>query len=527
MEHCIRCFKTLGYFDSRYDGLCKECYEKGIREKEEFEEKIKKAEMLNLDNDVYNCIKQNICKYRFLVYLYNCMLYYDIQLLDDYNHRFKGTSFILIKKIIAQFCLELGSKSFSLENLIEIFKSTKFFNLVISQCVNNIEYRPDSRYIKNIIDICMQQSFINASLLGKLEDYLSGSNKEIYEEYIYSALSESENNIFDIPVENKFYSIYYSTFLLLYMTKFCDNFKYFHNNTELYTMYQNLRKQEVDDIYIIDKLYDMYLAYYMDTFENQIDKGLFTILIVLEHDNDFMRRLLDELFLYIYKSINNIKNEKNIDVNILIDYYKQFDIKSIHKVIENYGRNKEDTLCLLFLDALKENIDYEEILGIIYNKKKLYNELERLDTVSALEKERERLLNGDMSKEIEMQKQKVEYSNVKDGYEFEEYVANLYRKLGYTIEEVTKKSGDQGADVIAYKDNVKYVIQVKFYNNPVGNKAVQEVVGAIGMYKANKGIVVTNSTFTSSAIELAQANNIELVDGEKIEEYKKIIIDSI
>ena len=47
------------------------------------------------------------------------------------------------------------------------------------------------------------------------------------------------------------------------------------------------------------------------------------------------------------------------------------------------------------------------------------------------------------------------------------------------------------------------------------------------MYKANKGIVVTNSTFTSSAIELAQANNIELVDGEKIEEYKKIIIDSI
>lgn len=84
-----------------------------------------------------------------------------------------------------------------------------------------------------------------------------------------------------------------------------------------------------------------------------------------------------------------------------------------------------------------------------------------------------------------------------------------------------------GADVIAYKDDVKYVIQVKFYNNPVGNKAVQEVVGAIGMYKADKGIVATNSIFTSSAVELAQANNIELVDGEKIEEYKKIIIDSI
>ena len=84
-----------------------------------------------------------------------------------------------------------------------------------------------------------------------------------------------------------------------------------------------------------------------------------------------------------------------------------------------------------------------------------------------------------------------------------------------------------GADVIAYKDNVKYVIQVKFYNNPVGNKAVQEVVGAIGMYKADKGIVVTNSTFTSSAIELAQANNIELINGDKIEEYKNTIVNNI
>lgn len=84
-----------------------------------------------------------------------------------------------------------------------------------------------------------------------------------------------------------------------------------------------------------------------------------------------------------------------------------------------------------------------------------------------------------------------------------------------------------GADVIAYKDKIKYVLQVKFYNNPVGNKAVQEVFASIGMYNANKGIVVTNSTFTSSAIELANANNIELVDGEKIEEFKKIIVDNI
>lgn len=84
-----------------------------------------------------------------------------------------------------------------------------------------------------------------------------------------------------------------------------------------------------------------------------------------------------------------------------------------------------------------------------------------------------------------------------------------------------------GADVIAYKDNLKYVIQVKFYNNPVGNKAVQEVVGAIGMYKADKGVVVTNSTFTKSAIELANANEVELVDGEKLEMSKRSILNNL
>ena len=56
------------------------------------------------------------------------------------------------------------------------------------------------------------------------------------------------------------------------------------------------------------------------------------------------------------------------------------------------------------------------------------------------QKERDRILNGDMSKEIELQE--LEYSNIENGYEFEVYVANLYKKLGYTIKEITKKSKD-------------------------------------------------------------------------------------
>ena len=81
--------------------------------------------------------------------------------------------------------------------------------------------------------------------------------------------------------------------------------------------------------------------------------------------------------------------------------------------------------------------------------------------------------------------------------------------------------------MVAYKNDIKYVIQAKFYSYPVGNKAVQEVVASIGMYKADKGIVITNNTFTPAAMELAKANNIELVDGEKIDIYIKQILSKI
>lgn len=81
---------------------------------------------------------------------------------------------------------------------------------------------------------------------------------------------------------------------------------------------------------------------------------------------------------------------------------------------------------------------------------------------------------------------------------------------------LTPKTGDQGADLIVEKGNNKIAIQAKFYSSTVGNSAVQEVVGAIKYYDANKGIVITNSTYTSSAIDLAKVNNIQLIDGNGI-----------
>ena len=104
-----------------------------------------------------------------------------------------------------------------------------------------------------------------------------------------------------------------------------------------------------------------------------------------------------------------------------------------------------------------------------------------------------------------------------DGYQFEKKCATLLRSKGYSRVKVTKSSGDQGVDIIAYKGMTKYAIQCKYYSFPVGNKAIQEVYAGAKYYDCSSCIVMTNSTFTKSAKDLAAKLNVQLWDNCKVE----------
>ena len=49
-----------------------------------------------------------------------------------------------------------------------------------------------------------------------------------------------------------------------------------------------------------------------------------------------------------------------------------------------------------------------------------------------------------------------------DGYQFEEQCAIILKRKHFSKIEVTKSSGDQGVDIIAYKHRKKYGIQCKY-----------------------------------------------------------------
>ena len=105
-----------------------------------------------------------------------------------------------------------------------------------------------------------------------------------------------------------------------------------------------------------------------------------------------------------------------------------------------------------------------------------------------------------------------------EGHEFEYWCAELLKKNGFTEVEVTKGSGDQGVDVLAVKDGIRYAIQCKCYSSNLGNGPVQEVHAGKALYHCQVGVVMTNQYFTAGAKELAEATGVLLWDREKLEE---------
>ena len=99
-----------------------------------------------------------------------------------------------------------------------------------------------------------------------------------------------------------------------------------------------------------------------------------------------------------------------------------------------------------------------------------------------------------------------------EGHDFEYYCADLLKDNGFLEVEVTKGSGDFGADILAERDGVTYAVQCKCYDKPIGVKAVQEVYAGRDYYGRMVGVVMTNQYFTQPAVELATKLNIMLWD---------------
>jgi restriction system protein len=100
--------------------------------------------------------------------------------------------------------------------------------------------------------------------------------------------------------------------------------------------------------------------------------------------------------------------------------------------------------------------------------------------------------------------------------EFEALVGNLFTKMGLETK-LTRTSRDGGVDAVAYDMRPilggKVVIQAKRYSHTVGVSAVRDLYGTMMNEGANKGILVTTSSYGPDAYDFCNDKPIELVDG--------------
>lgn len=103
---------------------------------------------------------------------------------------------------------------------------------------------------------------------------------------------------------------------------------------------------------------------------------------------------------------------------------------------------------------------------------------------------------------------------------FEQFCADELAKAGWRTS-LTKGSGDQGVDVIAKRNGTVLVVQCKKYGQPVGNAAVQEVIAAKAYMRAKYAAVITNASYTKSAIELASSTDVLLLHHTEIPQINR------
>ena len=58
---------------------------------------------------------------------------------------------------------------------------------------------------------------------------------------------------------------------------------------------------------------------------------------------------------------------------------------------------------------------------------------------------------------------------------------------------------------------MRWAFQCKYYTNPVGVRAVQEIYSGRDFYHCMVGVVMTNSRFTKNAVTLANELILEII----------------
>lgn len=223
-----------------------------------------------------------------------------------------------------------------------------------------------------------------------------------------------------------------------------------------------------------------------------------------------------------FKAASKVSSERNSEIDPYFEEAGRFIIEneraSIGKLqrLFDIGFNRAarimDQLCDAGVVGPQEGSNPRKVLMTMSQFEDFLSDLENVDNISTVFTAFNSYTApcpSPLEDKLQMYNGKYDYM---EGHDFERFCAKLLEANGFSNVNVTPGSNDQGIDILAEKQDVKYAIQCKRYSSDVGNKAVQEVFAGKSYYGCHVGVVLTNRYFTSSAKELAAKTQIFLWD---------------
>ena len=184
------------------------------------------------------------------------------------------------------------------------------------------------------------------------------------------------------------------------------------------------------------------------------------------------------------------------------------------KILKEHGLN-------ITRELVHSQPAYVEHQKTLKNKDKV-NDVSEEQTFEITEKQISNWFNKQTSDVAEQLLTKLRST---DPYQFEHMMVTLLSNMGYKGTDgqslVTQKSNDGGIDGIINQDPLglqTIYVQVKRYaeNNIIGSPELDSFSGALRRKRADRGVFITTSSFTSGARQAAKQLNIALVDGEML-----------
>jgi len=223
------------------------------------------------------------------------------------------------------------------------------------------------------------------------------------------------------------------------------------------------------------------------------------ILCRIEWDKSFRERIWHELG-------TALDRESSLQQNAAVEQFLEKYLLSLSK---DYAWNKHNGKPgpeQILLCAIKELLEVEDYVDSLSHACAI-----RLEWDSSIKNALSyKLKDLIISKYSIAFAEEEQLSHTLSGTDYEKHCQKILSEIGWAVK-YTKGSNDQGVDLLARRGEVTLCIQCKRHKGNVGNDAVQAVYAGKAFYSASHACVVTTSSYTKAAKELANRTGIILL----------------